>query len=235
MNWFRYTLLLAFIVGCALPAAAQSRTLEVRDGRVYVDGKQLKRDQLPATLDVGGVTLSYTFTGNGEPYITIADGVYQLKADRLEFVGSAPETRMFFAPAANVRMHTARLADLDSLLAGQAMRVYDLSGKLVDEAELKSALHEAEVGQLSRQLASEAQRMNYVIRQRPLLEHERYVATIAADPEHRRRLQRESELERRSLALAAELRRAAEADTKRRLSRELEALLEEIFELKQQN
>lgn len=90
---FRVALLLAglFVVGAGavcLPAAAQTtRTLAIRDGGVYIDGRAVPRDQLPASLDVRGVVASYSFSGDLKPILDLNGVLYTLDGATLREAG----------------------------------------------------------------------------------------------------------------------------------------------------
>ncbi len=51
--------------------AQQTRTLTIRDGTIFVDGQRLTSDQLPADLDLEGVTAQYQFVGIQRPVIEL--------------------------------------------------------------------------------------------------------------------------------------------------------------------
>lgn len=79
--WF---VLGALIAGSADPVAAQeARTLDIRDGRVFIDGRALSSDQLPPSLDLDGVEARYHFVGIQRPVVEI-DGQLFAVNDRLE-------------------------------------------------------------------------------------------------------------------------------------------------------
>jgi len=51
--------------------AQQTRTLTIRDGTIYVDDQRLSSDQVPADLDLEGVTAQYQFVGIQRPVIEL--------------------------------------------------------------------------------------------------------------------------------------------------------------------
>ena len=59
--------------GLFLPAASaqQTRTLNIQDGTVYVDGQPLSEDQLPDSLNLEGVRAHYRFLGIQRPVIEL--------------------------------------------------------------------------------------------------------------------------------------------------------------------
>lgn len=63
------TVLWAGVGGVAI--AQQTRTLDIRDGTVYVDGRALADDQLPDGLALDGVTARYQFVGIQRPVVEL--------------------------------------------------------------------------------------------------------------------------------------------------------------------
>lgn len=84
--------LAVLVAGAAFqPARAQrSRTLAIRDGQVFVDGRQVPPAQLPASLDLSGIEAQYSFTGDLKPVLELNGVLYTLEAERLKEVGPAP-------------------------------------------------------------------------------------------------------------------------------------------------
>jgi len=71
-------LLSALLWSVLVPVASaqQTRTLTIRDGTVYVDGRQLTTDQVPGDLDLQGVTARYRFVGIQRPVIELGGRLY---------------------------------------------------------------------------------------------------------------------------------------------------------------
>jgi len=63
----------ALLWGLLLPPASaqQTRTLNIRDGTVYVDGQPLSEDQLPDGLNLEGISAQYRFLGIQRPVIEL--------------------------------------------------------------------------------------------------------------------------------------------------------------------
>jgi hypothetical protein len=71
----------ALLWGAAAPLASaqQTRTLTIRDGTIFVDGKQLASDQLPSDLDLNGVTAQYQFVGIQRPVIELNGRLFAIE------------------------------------------------------------------------------------------------------------------------------------------------------------
>lgn len=73
-------LLGAILWGTVVPitAAQQTRTLTIRDGALYVDGQQLSQDQMPADVDLDGMTAQYQFVGIERPVIELNGRLFSI-------------------------------------------------------------------------------------------------------------------------------------------------------------
>lgn len=71
---------LAGLVLSVLPAesarAQEARTLTIQNGTVYLDGRALSPDRLPASLTLDGVQAHYRFLGIQEPVVEIGGQLY---------------------------------------------------------------------------------------------------------------------------------------------------------------
>lgn len=104
---------IAVLVVCAAvqPALAQwSRTLLIRDGRVYVDGRLVPPQQLPASLDVEGIDAHYSFSGDLKPILALGGGLFTVEDGTLREVADKSQgdeaavrlPRLSRAPAASL-------------------------------------------------------------------------------------------------------------------------------------
>ncbi|MFB6230815.1 MAG: hypothetical protein ABEL04_06630 [Salinibacter sp.] len=67
--------------GAVLPAARaqQTRTLDIQNGTVYVNGRPLSDDQLPDSLNLKGVNAHYRFLGIQHPVVDINGRLFAVK------------------------------------------------------------------------------------------------------------------------------------------------------------
>lgn len=75
-------LVLGALLWSALPSAAsaqQTRTLNIRDGTVYVDGRPLADDQLPDSLNLEGVNAHYRFLGIQRPVVELRGRLFAVE------------------------------------------------------------------------------------------------------------------------------------------------------------
>lgn len=59
--------------------AQQVRTLDIRNGTVYVDGRPVPDDQLPDSINLEGVSAQYQFLGVQRPVIEINDRLFAVE------------------------------------------------------------------------------------------------------------------------------------------------------------
>lgn len=146
------TLLLAFI---ALPVLGQStRTLEIRNEQVIVNGRVVPADELPPSLDLHGVTAQFSFTGTSVPVVELNGLLYAIDQGTLHEVNRpAPDTggiSVFFrddvSAAARARSARTGAAQPAQQAAQEEMRQYlqavqaqnqDLYDRLVREWRLE--------------------------------------------------------------------------------------------------
>lgn len=63
----------------SVASAQQTRTLNIRDGTVYVDGKPLSEDQIPDSLKLEGVDAHYRFVGIERPVIELNGRLFAIE------------------------------------------------------------------------------------------------------------------------------------------------------------
>lgn len=172
--------------GLLLPVASaqQARTLDIRDGTVYVDGRPLADEQLPADLDLEGIEAQYRFVGVQRPVIELNDRLYAID-DGLE-----PVTEE------EVQGENASV-----ILRGNTIRSSSRVSSDTPETDYRQYLSEVE--RSSRQLYE--------------------------------RLVRERQMERDAQELARVIRLLPEGTERQQKTDTLRSMLNEIFELKQEN
>ena len=178
--------------GFGSPAAAQqTRTLDIRDGTVYVDGRALADHQLPSGLDLNGVNAHYQFVGIQRPVVELRGQLVAIADSGLTAVTDADVQSTNAAVV--MQGGTAR--------AGSAQPV-------------------------ARGDAAEAERS----------EHQQYLRDVQqSSRELYERLQRERRMEQEAQDLARVIRMLPESDAREAKTDTLRAMLNRIFEIKQEN
>lgn len=194
-------LLTALLWGAVAPVAPaqQARTLLIRNGTVYVDGRQLAPDQVPDDLDLEGVTAQYRFVGIQRPVIELGGRLYAVDNGLTRVTEEE----------VNAEKSSVILQDIEARPAaarGQA------AGGQAASARPRS-LRQARAAQ--QQYLSEVQQAN-----RELYE----------------RLLRERTMEKQAQDLARVIRMLPQESEERRAKEDsLRVLLNNIFDLKQEN
>lgn len=226
---------------------AQSlRSISIREGNVYVDGRQVPPQQLPASLDIHDIDLQFSFTEGIEPVIPLNGRYYRFDEGSVVEVGNDAgngQVSVFFRDQSSIsgepsaaftseRFRTRAPAEF--FLAGRPVEILQQQAdELRRFSETMARRHESE---LANQARDWAQQINYVADQLPMVEVRRYLDDVQEhDRVLYRQLLREEELELQSRLLGAKLRDMADTKDYRAGLKTLRAQLDEIFELKQEN
>lgn len=223
------------------PALAQDmRTLEIRDGVVRLDGREVPGDRLPESLQTGDVELQFAWSGESEPVIEIGGRYYTLEANEIREVDADMQRdarQRFFDALGSVSEGTWYSTGADDqatkkqveALRVQAREMAELSEqvsreRIADREHLADEFRrQAEVAE---KMAAELPRMNVVTY---------WDAVRQTDEALYNRLVEEYYLESRIQELAARVRALGASSQREEMVSELKTLLDEAFELKQEN
>ncbi len=152
----------------AAAEAPQVRVLEIRGGSLKLDGRVLPSGNLPSGLSLGGIDMTYNFSGPVTPVLEIDGEVYVLEGDRLirmediapnraanvYFLGQ-PESsaRSGSAPSAGAEMFESEILDDDVQQAGEEAYLQQLSSR--DRSLYDQIQHEQSLEMETYRLASE--------------------------------------------------------------------------------
>lgn len=206
------TSILASVLMCALLGAfvpqsfAQSRTLTIRDGEVYIDGRPIPKQELPASLDVRGMNAQYSFTGIAQPVVeldgvlyAVSDSLKPVRADEVQSQGSIVFFRDSFQD--------------NGSSSGRTLKQRSASQRGVQQTStLSRSLQEQQA--LRRQYLQDIQRRNEQLYNRLVREHR-------MDMETRK--------------LAQRIRQLPPGTERQQKIDSLRATLNDIFDLKQEN
>ncbi len=227
----RLLVLAALLLFFSAPAARaqQVTTLRIHDGAVYVNGRHVPEDDLPASLDVRGVEAEVRFSGAASPTVRLGGASYVVRDGGLyELPGALddPVVRVF-PPVDTVAGLSAShfIARVQAEQAEQAEQAV----RQAQQAERQAAQVKRHVAQARAQ--HEVQVMAARRAQQQYLEEVRRVNEVLYE-----RLGREARLEQQTQRLALRVRQlASDAAERGALVDELRALLGEAFELKRKN
>lgn len=214
---FGPALLVAWLVVGGLPEiytaqnepAQTVRTLVIKDNQVLIDGRKIDSGDLPTSLRLDSVTVTYSFVGIDEPVVHLRNHFFVVKPNRLELIPGDFDVA-------------------DRRLRGKATTTGELRGAQgwivdADKGEYYSFQGERlEAKEAVPKLLNEANTL--------YLDGLQYRNQSLFS-----RLSREMELENEASRLAAAVRAANDATERKAQTELLRAKLDEIFEFKQEN
>ncbi len=242
----------------ATASSAQTYTLTIKDGQVYVNGKKLSEDDIPATLDPHAVDVNLSFSGTPSPRFEMDGRFYVIDGAKLREVeneeDSDNKTTVIFrdspaesnvARGGNAGESRARAAapaykknvpiDSDPNVVMQQY-VFELSQNTKQLNEMGASLSQRQAQDLIREVHTQAELASQYAQELPYLELQNYFSSVRnSDELLYQRLVSELELERETQRLAAEVRQLPSGDERAFKVRELRELLASILELKQEN
>ncbi|ARA92705.1 hypothetical protein AWN76_005695 [Rhodothermaceae bacterium RA] len=242
----------------ALPAAAQpTQTLLIRDGDVYINGRLVPPDELPEGLDTWGVEARFSVTGDATPVFSIGQGLYKLVDGRLlpaddpaagdDPAADASGVSVFFrdpagAPAAR-RDPLADRAGTRAAVTPDDVYAVRLQQRLVELQQQAQALQRQSAHAPDPLLVQEFDRLIRQFEQvvesspgAPELQQRRYLDEVQQhDQELYGRLVQEWQMERETHRLADSIGRLPAGPQREAQIGQLRDLLDQIFELKQEN
>ncbi|MEM1094474.1 MAG: hypothetical protein AAGJ10_07710 [Bacteroidota bacterium] len=259
MSVGRHRVLLWAVIGLLLPLAgfSQSRTLVVEQGQIFLDGNKLEDPVLLEKLQANGfeqIRLVFDTTG-GTPLLTLGGEQYVLLEDRVRRVPMprsatqvtyrsrnmerAPQQVSFFAQGPALTLGRETSAVVSPHVQQMQAQLHYLQAQAV-ALERYGLQRGDEQGQVMTEVAAqmiyqveEAQRVAEALPHAVVEEYYRDVRN--ANIELYERMVQEAQLDRRTQELALKLRRTAEGEGAQQYREELQATLERLFDLKQQN
>ncbi len=250
-------LLVVILLGGASVSYAQTYTLTIRDGEVYVNGRLLPRDQIPASLDAESYDANLTFPSSTFEF---NGNYYKIENNKLIDLSPADardRTTVVFrsgAPAENEALREDREAEMEAG-SGQVYRreVYSVDSSnpnMVMQQYVIELTHNArqlnemsdefpqrqEARDLIQQVQYQAEQAAQLAQELPYLEMQNYFSAARAEDELLyQRLVSELELERETRRIAEEVRRLPKGEERDFKINELRELLGSILALKQEN
>jgi hypothetical protein len=216
---FSLAALLAIVLAAAPPAAAQApegsaadatpHLLEIRDGAIWLDGRQLPDSAVPEDLDLAGLSMSVEYSGPVTPVVEVDGVAYVLQDERLiRFDESARAgSQVYFLGEAAPAEPAAPPPPAATLVREGAEReaAADAAGRDRDDRRLRRAGEEAYMQELS-----------------------------ATDRALYNQIRREAELDAEAGRLAGEIRGMPAGNEREAGVERLRSVLAEAFDLKQQ-
>lgn len=248
-----------FLAG-ATASFAQTYTLTIRSGEVYINGKAVPKNELPASLNSKTLDANLSFTGPSSPTFELDGHYYKIENNKLLDVTAVQSpvnradndrTTVIFRDAAPAARQ--RAAESEASAEGNSYRSYYFSKEGVDGDpnvvmqqyvfelkqnaeelnEMSASLSQRQARDLIQQVQYQAEQAAQLAQELPYLEMQNYVRQ--SDELLYQRLVSELELERETQRIAAEVRRLPGGEQRDFKIEELREMLANILELKQEN
>ena len=216
------------------------RTLEVRDGVVRLDGKELSPESLPESLRDTDVDLVFSWMGTDEPVIEIGEHFYTIDAEGLREVDARvyPSARQrYFEALGSVGEGTWYSTGTDDAATRRQMEALYVQAQ--EMAELSKQLERKrmeDADRLAQEIRKQAEMTERMAVEIPRMNVTTYWDAVRkSDETLYDQLVEEWNLESNIQALAAKARSLPQGSEREGLVAELKSLLGEAFELKQEN
>lgn len=246
MNRFHSTALaLALTLGVSTSALAQSHTVRIEAGQVFVDGTLQPADRLPAGLDLDGLSASLSFSGG--THFRLGNQAFYIEEGRLiaaepheddfvVFVGrQSPRTNLF-----TVRPSTALdlFANKRTGEGSSPVRIYFdvLDGQLEAMHELHNEFDRTRSIGLAERMYQESSETAEMVKAFPRVELQTYLQDLQGrDSGLYDGIVKEHLMEMETRRLASQIMSTSDEGQRQSLRSQLAERLGEIFELKQEN
>ncbi|MFT4604288.1 MAG: hypothetical protein ACI9W4_001018 [Rhodothermales bacterium] len=240
-----YLLGIALLCGATLPASAQSHTIRIEGGLVYVDGTLQKSDSLPSALDLEGLTASLSFSG--PTHFRLGKQAFFIEHGRLVEAEPSDDDFVVFdgRQGQQAFAYTDGQGNTFDLLGTRVGRgkdipvriYYDaLDGQLREMDQLHTEFDRTRSVKLADRMREESGQAAEMVRAFPRIELQTYLE----DLQDRNAglydgILREHLMEMETRRLASQILATADDSRREELRAHLSERLEEIFELKQEN
>ena len=214
------------------------RSLQIEDGAVFIDGRQVYPDQLPEGFPPEGTTVEYVFLPGSDEDLRIhvrGGAQYALQGDTLKMIPDIPgfprnfDPPVLLIPPDSSDAVEALFAQKTEALLKQAKRLMDLQQRLTDGKA-------SELEQMAEEMALHAMEAARTASEFPHIQTRRYLMDIQdTDKALFDRLMRERRMEREASRMARKFAAMEEGEARRDSVGVLQERLDGIFELKQEN
>ncbi|ACY49215.1 hypothetical protein Rmar_2336 [Rhodothermus marinus DSM 4252] len=217
--------------------ALAQRTLEIRNGKVWLDGQPVAFDlQAERATITSDLSLQLQFFGDESPVFSLNGQFFQVKGDRI--VPVAPQQlfeQEIFIPALP-RDTTDRMEAVMAELIEQARALQEEAERLSRSVETWRQVRTAALEEHLEALQQRAAALSEQVRLLPRLEWEMYLRHVQQqDAELARQIAEEWHWEETLQLQAMRIRQMPEGPEREQAIAELRRQLEQVFERKQEN
>ena len=248
------TLILVLGLLVTATAFAQPVTLNIKDNQVYVNGKLLAEEDLPDSLQLNGINLKHYFPENDTPTFQLNGQYYMIESGKIRTIPAPIDrdnrTTVIYrkrsapAPSGTGNEGSVEMEETYYEYSTAADPVSNVMHQYVTEigaqAQQLQGMREVSSNQdasnILDQLMMQAQEAQQIAQNMADMQFQQYLSMVQQqDRELYNRLVREYELENETLKLAYQARQTTDPAQREQIISDLTIMLDEIFELKQQN
>ncbi len=235
----RWCSLIGLLLALSVSGALAQRTLEIRNGKVWLDGRPVSLEQQAEQLGISpDLSLQLQFFGDESPVFSVNGRFFQVQGDRI--VPVAPqqlfEQEIFIPAPPAFRDSTDRMEAVMAELIEQARALQEEAERLSRSVETWRQVRASALEEQLQALRQRAAALSRQVRLLPRLEWETYLMHMERqDAELARRLAEEWEWEALLQRRALQIRQIPEGPEREQAIAELRRQLEQVFERKQEN
>jgi len=235
----RWCLLIGLLLAMSAGGALAQRTLEIRSGKVWLDGRPVAFEQQAERPAIApDLSLQLQFFGEESPVFSLNGQFFQVKGNRI--VPVAPQQlfdQEIFIPAPLASGDTTdRMEAVMAELIEQARALQEEAERLSRSVETWRQVRTAALEEHLEALRQRAAALSEQVRLLPRLEWETYLRHVQQqDAELARQIAEEWHWEETLQLQAMRIRQMPEGPEREQAIAELRRQLEQVFERKQEN
>ncbi|WP_072715860.1 hypothetical protein [Rhodothermus profundi] len=234
-----WSLCIGLLLSLGAGSVQAQRTLEIRDGQIWLDGRRVTLTYQTRQLDLSpGLTLQLQFYGEESPIFSLNGRFFQVRGSRIVPVHPTEllDQEIFIPAISSFEDTTDRMEALMAELIKQARALQEEAERVYQSVEHWRQVRTSELEQRLETIRRQAAALSRQVRLLPRLEWETYLMHMQRqDAELARRLVEEWTWEQELQRQALRIRQMPEGPDREAAIAELRRQLEETFERKQQN
>jgi len=224
----------------------QVYTIQIREGQVIINGEPVAEEALPASLNVDGIDAQFSFFGDARPLVELNGVLYLMEGRQLQEVGNftAGQVSVYFrdeesAPRSTYQLRSLPLGFTEAEEGGYFTMVREhaeMLGTHSRELDLLSRQPEQQWVQSVERLRIQANEMAQMAQTLPQMEVQVYLEGVQRQNQNLYlQLIEEWNRDRQTQILAQEIRGLQEGTVRLQKIATLRSMLDDVFEVKQQN
>ena len=249
-------LILALSLLATASAFAQPVSLTIKDKQVFINGKQLSDDAYPPALAADGLNLKFYFEANDSPNFNIDGQDYVIDSERIRAVNApankSSRTTVIYrnqpAPEASLDSGEPIVRSEGEMVqyefqvttdpVSNVMQQYvtEIGAQAMELQQMREVSDNSVASNILEQLMMQAKEAEQIAQNMADMQFQQYLNMVQQqDRDLYERLVHEYNLENQTLQLAHKARQTTDEEEKQQIIDQLTEMLDEIFELKQEN